>query len=250
MPDSAPLPQVIHSDSDFVGLSDKDCVDYQDAVWELIRWLDANLCGAQAGRLKKVMGAVPPISEPEAPNPEPELAAWELVLKVLSEIIIVRPRGLAQVQYKEFRTLHEQAMRCVRRRLRKLRDDKARRDKAIEHVRERLQALPEAPLQPAGLEFQPGAIVYRGQREPLSGKPRQVLKALAQAPGRTLSLNDIMRTIWGNTVIGEEAVRRHIYTARKALRKAIQAAHVQDTRDPIPVVDRGTGQIAWRLDLP
>src|SRR5262249_54286824 len=161
---------------------------------------------------------------------------------------IAPPRGLSAPQYKELRRLRDRAKACVQHRLRKLSDDKARRDIAIEHLAEKLKALPEPPLPPAELEFQPGAIVYRGYREPLSGKPMQILNAIAQAPGRTLSMKDILRIVWGSTVIGEEAVRRHIFSARKSLRAALQAVGVKDTQDPIPVVDRGTGQTAWRLD--
>jgi DNA-binding response OmpR family regulator len=178
------------------------------------------------------------------------MLAWKPVQNVLDEIMIVPPGGLATTQYKELRMLRDRAKACARDRLRKLGDNKARRDKAIEHVAERLQALPEPPLPPAMLEFPRGAIVYRGHRERLSGKPWQVLKALAIAPGQTLSLIDILRTVWGNRVIGEEAVRRHSYTARKALRKALKAAGIKAIEDPIPVVDRGTDQTAWRLDLP
>jgi hypothetical protein len=250
MSDSAPPPEGRHSRPEFEGLSDEDCLDYQDIVWELIRWLDANRCGSHAGRLEQVMRVVPPLSEPPAPDPEPEIVALKSVQDTLDSVMIAPPRGLAPALYKELRRLRDRAKACVRHRLRKLADDKARRDMAIEHVAEKLQALPEPPLPPADLEFQPGAIVYRGHREPLSGKPLQILKALAQAPGRTLSLKDIFRIVWGSTVIGEEAVRRHIYTTRKALRKLLQAASVKDPQDPIPAVDRGTDLTAWRLDLP
>lgn len=108
------------------------------------------------------------------------------------------------------------------------------------------------PADPPGdpLTFVPGAIVYRGQREPLTGKPWQVLKALAEAPDCTLSLRDLLGKVWENTVIGEEAVRRHVYSARKALRKAMRAAHVTPPDDPIHAVDRGTNRTAWHLDLP
>jgi hypothetical protein len=100
------------------------------------------------------------------------------------------------------------------------------------------------------LGFQPRAIVYGCQRQPLSGKPWQVLKALHEAPDRTRSLDNILKTVWGNLVIGEEAVRRHICTARKALRKVLKAAGAKTPSDPIPAVDRGTGKTAWHLDIP
>jgi DNA-binding response OmpR family regulator len=100
------------------------------------------------------------------------------------------------------------------------------------------------------LTFLPGAIVYGGHRKPLKGKAWEVLKALADAPGRTLTLRDLLRKVWGVTVIGEDTVRRHIYSARQALRKAMKAAGVTAPADPIPAVDRGTDRTAWYLDLP
>ncbi len=92
------------------------------------------------------------------------------------------------------------------------------------------------------LRFLSGAFFYRSHREPLTRKPWQVLKALAEAPDRTLSLRDLLGEVWGNTVIGEEAVRRHVYTARQALRRAMRTAHVTPPDDPIYAVDRGTNR--------
>jgi hypothetical protein len=94
MSDKSPFPQFLHSDSDFEGLNFEDLVDYQDTVWEFIRWLYANGCGAQACRLEQAMRKVPPLSEQEATAPEPEMEALKFVGNVLDEIMIVPPRGL------------------------------------------------------------------------------------------------------------------------------------------------------------
>lgn len=251
MPDGERRERPPKSDPEFEGLSDEDCVEYQDVVWELIRWLDANRCGSHAGRLEHVMRAVPPLTEPPSPDPEPEMLALKPVDDVLDEIMIVPPGGLVPTQYKAMRRLRDRAKACVRHRLRKLGDDKAARDLAIEHVAERLQALPKAPepLAATTLEFQPGAIIYCGHREPLSGKPWQVLKALAEARHKTLTLRVLQSNVWKDSSTGQEAVRSAVKTARAALRRVMKAAGVVGPNDPIPVVDRGDCSTAWRLAL-
>jgi hypothetical protein len=112
---------------------------------------------------------------------------------------------------------------------------------------------PEAPpppgRAPSGLTFLPGAFTYREYRQQLKGKPLKVLRALSEATGMTLTLAALRDKVWTDSVIGEEAIRSAVATARKALREAIQAAGAE-TADPIPVVDRGTNSTAWRLDLP
>jgi hypothetical protein len=101
------------------------------------------------------------------------------------------------------------------------------------------------------LTFVPGAITYRGHRESLSGKPRRVLQALAEAPGRTLTLSDLQADVWRESDSGQEAVRSAVSTARNAVRRVMRAAGVTGPDDPIPLVDRGTGSTAWRLlELP
>jgi hypothetical protein len=102
------------------------------------------------------------------------------------------------------------------------------------------------------LRFEPGAFLYRSHREELSGKPLQVLEALARARGNVLTLAALQNQCWGDTVTGEETIRSAIKAARNALRRAIQATGVPCERgfNPLPVVDRGAGRTAWRLQLP
>jgi hypothetical protein len=100
------------------------------------------------------------------------------------------------------------------------------------------------------LTFLPGAFVYRGHRQKLGGKPLEVLKALAVAPGKSLALSELQKRIWPECDTGEETIRCAVMTARKALRAAMKAAKVNGPDNPLPVVDRGTNRTAWRLDLP
>lgn len=100
------------------------------------------------------------------------------------------------------------------------------------------------------LTFLPGAFTYRGHQHDLRGKPLQVLQALYQAPGRTLTLVQLQDKLWADTSVGEEAIRSAVKMARKALRKAMHAAEVRGPEDPIPHVDRGPKRTAWRLELP
>jgi len=113
---------------------------------------------------------------------------------------------------------------------------------------------PAPPLTPlpadSSLSFLPGAFVYRGHREPLSGKPLEVLQALNEAQGKTLTLAALRDKVWPDCVTGEETIRSAVATARKALRRAIKANGGNDTADPLPAVDRGTNRTAWHLDLP
>jgi DNA-binding response OmpR family regulator len=102
------------------------------------------------------------------------------------------------------------------------------------------------------LTFEPGAFIYRSHREELNGKPLHVLQALARAWKNVLTLAALQNQCWGDTVVGEETVRSAVKVARAALRRAIQGSGIScaDGLDPIPVVDRGTGRTAWRLQLP
>jgi hypothetical protein len=100
------------------------------------------------------------------------------------------------------------------------------------------------------LTFSPGALVYGNRRFPLTGKRLEVLRALAEAPERTRTAGELLKAVWGDVAVEEDTVRSAVSGARKALRAAMQAAGVAPPADPIPVVDRGTGRLAWRLDLP
>src|SRR5262249_30591266 len=95
-------------------------------------------------------------------------------------------------------------------------------------VEGRTPAPPSSP--PSGgaaLTFLPGAFVYRRRRVPLSGKPLQVLRALSEAQGNTLTLAALRDKVWPDCVIGDEAIRSAVAAARKALRQAMQAAGVE-----------------------
>jgi hypothetical protein len=119
-----------------------------------------------------------------------------------------------------------------------------------------LEERPNPESQPASeraaeqLTFEPGAFVYRGHREPLSGKPLQVIEALYLASGNVCTLKALQDTIWKDTSSGEEAIRSAVQAARDALRRAMRAVSVEGPKNPIPTADRGSGRTAWRLDLP
>jgi hypothetical protein len=120
----------------------------------------------------------------------------------------------------------------------------------IEILRAKIRLADAAKTMVSKLTFPPGAIVYRGHRQPLTGKPWQVLKAIAETPGQTLSLYALLKEVWADTPIEEPTVRNHIYTARNALKEVMRTAHVDGPENPLPVVDRGTKRTAWHLNLP
>jgi hypothetical protein len=102
------------------------------------------------------------------------------------------------------------------------------------------------------LRIEPGAFFYRNHRVALSGKPLCVLKALAKARGNVLTLVELRDHCWDGSIIGEETIRSAVKFARAVLRQAIKESGVrcQPGHDPLPIVDRGMGQTAWRLQLP
>jgi hypothetical protein len=106
------------------------------------------------------------------------------------------------------------------------------------------------PPESKQLTFLPGAFYYRGHRHNLAGKPLGVLEALDRAHGKTLTQAALRDQVWGDQSVGDETIRSAVLHARKALRKATEAAGVQAAADPIPVVDRGPHRTAWRLALP
>ena len=115
---------------------------------------------------------------------------------------------------------------------------------------DRQTAATETPRATTGLTFLPGAFVYRGYRQTLSGKPLECLKAFNDAQCKTLTLAALRDNVWSDAVIGEETIRSAVKATRKALRESIAALDIEGPSDPLPVVDRGTGRTAWRLDLP
>jgi hypothetical protein len=112
------------------------------------------------------------------------------------------------------------------------------------------QAPPASEPAARKLTFLPGAFVYRGHRQPLSGKPLQVLQALNEAQGKTLTLAALIDKVWPDCQTGQETIRSAIAKARRALREAITTTGEQAPADPLPAVDRGTDRTAWRLNLP
>jgi hypothetical protein len=116
---------------------------------------------------------------------------------------------------------------------------------------ERLRRLGNAFGRDTGyLSFRPGVFIYRGVCFSLMGKPLQILRKLAEARHHTCTLDDLRRAVWNGAIVSEEAVRSSVQHARKALRDAMRSIDVDGPADPIPNVDRGTRQTAWRLDLP
>ena len=100
------------------------------------------------------------------------------------------------------------------------------------------------------LTFEPGAFVFRGHKEILVGKPLQVLKALWQAQGKTLTLVALQRTVWADSTTGQETVRSAVSAVRQAVRRAFKAININGPDDPLQLVERGQGLTAWHLDLP
>jgi hypothetical protein len=87
----------------------------------------------------------------------------------------------------------------------------------------------------------------------LKGKPLAVLRAFAEAPGRTRTAVALYKLLYGDNEDGREesTIRAHVAKARAALREAIRKANVDFGGDPLPCVDRGAGALAWRLaELP
>jgi hypothetical protein len=249
MSDGVPRPQAIPSESDFLGLDDEDCVDLEEGVAQHVRWLYEHRCLAQARKLKAALKRMPSTPEEAAPPPEPALAALNTLQDVLDYIASSPPRGLKQEEYAELRRLRNPVRADVLHRTKLLTIAKAQRDKAIENAEKRMLTPGDKFVLQSALQLIPGAIIYRGHRSTLSGKPRQVLKALSEARHRTLTLNDLQSEVWNRSDSGEEAVRSAVKSARAALPKAVKAAGVVGPTDPIPAVDRGLGRTAWRLDL-
>lgn len=102
----------------------------------------------------------------------------------------------------------------------------------------------------APLAFEPGAFIYRGHHEPLGGYPGEILRALSRAKGHPVTAKQLQDDIWRDDAPEEGTVKSHVSKARQALQRAMEAAGVNGPADPIPVVDRGAGRLAWRLDLP
>jgi hypothetical protein len=112
-------------------------------------------------------------------------------------------------------------------------------------------AMALGPSQSDRLRFAPGAFLLDGHREALTGKALQVLQAIAKAP-QGLPLPEIRSRIWQDFLVDDGTIRTTVHAARAALRRALvdQGLPCDQDFDPIPLVDRGTGRTAWRLQLP
>jgi hypothetical protein len=111
------------------------------------------------------------------------------------------------------------------------------------------QALETTPM-PTLPTIVPGGFLYGGREFPLRGKALEVLGALVGAPRQVCTVQDLLAEVWGDQVVSEDTVRSFVRDARQALRDALQALKLAGPPDPIPTVDRGSGRLAWRLDLP
>lgn len=102
------------------------------------------------------------------------------------------------------------------------------------------------------LSFEPGLFFYRGQEFKLPGKPLDVLRAFADAH-RCIRTVEQLRSLWGelgSSDVGDEAIKQHVSTARRALRGAIKRVDGRRGNfNPIPHLDRGVSKLAWRLKL-
>ena len=65
-----------------------------------------------------------------------------------------------------------------------------------------------------------GRLTYRGKSMDMSpGKPLSLLALLARPIGRRHCLADIMREVWGDTLVSENTIDQHISKIRSCLRK-------------------------------
>jgi hypothetical protein len=100
---------------------------------------------------------------------------------------------------------------------------------------------------PVVLEFGPGEVRFGERSVELGGKPLQILKAIYSSRFKRMTLQDIVSDVWeGSPFVSPTTARSHICAARKALRELWSCPGF----DPIPCVDRGDGETAFKIAFP
>src|SRR5262249_28131129 len=108
--------------------------------------------------------------------------------------------------------------------------------------------------QTAAIGMIPGGSVDRNRQVNLSGKPRGILSAFVNSRTKRMTAADLLKAQTGIWPVGSvataENIKDAIQEARSALRKALEAANVENApRDPLSCVDRGA-DLAWELKMP
>jgi DNA-binding winged helix-turn-helix (wHTH) protein/Tfp pilus assembly protein PilF len=83
-----------------------------------------------------------------------------------------------------------------------------------------------SPRQASGLEFgafllnlDRGALTHSGHPVPLTPKAFEALKVLALSAGKVVSRQDLVDTVWGETIVEESNLTQTIFLLRQALRQ-------------------------------
>lgn len=108
-----------------------------------------------------------------------------------------------------------------------------------------------AGAQQPTIELIPGGFVYRGKQHELTGRPRDMLKALLQAPYFRRTASDLCKDMGVDdeaVTFPEQVVRDTAKESRAALRHAVQAVGLS-CDNPLPSGGRGK-DLYYRLALP
>ena len=95
------------------------------------------------------------------------------------------------------------------------------------------------------LVFAEGCVLYLDREVPLTGKRWEVAHAIWSARGHRMRVSEIIKVVWPDGVVDGGTVRSHVYIIRKALRKLLRRKGF----DPIPNVDSGEKNTAYRIQL-
>jgi len=103
----------------------------------------------------------------------------------------------------------------------------------------------------SALNVCPGGFTCEGKEFALSGKPLQVLRAFLYARQHRLTARDLQDSVWGDdSAVGPETVKTAVSAVRSALRTAARKLGLKIAKDPLPCIDRGTKNLAWKLAFP
>lgn len=94
-----------------------------------------------------------------------------------------------------------------------------------------------------GWHFATGKAAFCGIEFPLTGTPQQVIELLSKATQCTLSKKALFDQVWPDGIVGEDALKQHLKSARRVLRDAFQ---IND--DPLPHCGSGH-RAGWKIDV-
>ena len=100
----------------------------------------------------------------------------------------------------------------------------------------------------AQMDFVEGAFVLNGKQYDLSGKPLEMLRAVAESHGGRCRADSMLVTVWSESLVDGSTIRSTAARVRKMLRRAL-ADQGQDVGNPFPRIGRGR-DLAYKLDLP